>query len=107
VTVRRLGTRGESGLSGAPSAASSTVAAMKQKLSSRKQHSLRRKLVNMARVDLRRVAKARRRLEAALKERDDAILAAVASGETYRDVARIAGLSFQRIAQIVSKSRQA
>lgn len=55
----------------------------------------------MARVDLRRVANARRRLEAAMRERDDAIRAAVASGETYRDVARMAGVSHQRVSQIV------
>lgn len=60
-------------------------------------------ILRMARVDLRRVAKARRQLENAVKERDDAIRAAVASGETYRDVARMAGVSYQRVAQIVAR----
>lgn len=55
----------------------------------------------VARADLRRVAKARRLLDEALDERDAAIRDAVASGETYRDVARMAGLSHQRVAQIV------
>ena len=57
----------------------------------------------MARIDLRRVAKARRKLEAAIVERDEAIRAACASGETQRDVAKVAGLSQQRVAQICAE----
>ena len=57
----------------------------------------------MARADLRRVFQARRKLEQAHKERDDAIRAAYASGETQGDIARIAGLSQQRVAQIVKE----
>ena len=69
----------------------------------RKLNRLSQAVLAMARVDLRRVARARRQLEQAIKERDDAIRAAVASGETYRDVARMAGLSHQRVAQIVAR----
>jgi DNA-binding NarL/FixJ family response regulator len=59
------------------------------------------KRLGMARTDLRRVARARKELDKALAERRASILAAVASGETYRDVARMAGISHQRVAQIV------
>ena len=55
----------------------------------------------MARIDLRRVAKARRKLEAATAERDSMIYAAYLSGETQRDIAKVAGLSQQRVSQIV------
>lgn len=58
----------------------------------------------MARRDLRRVAKAQQQLEAARSELHAAIRAAVASGETYRDVARMAGLSHQRIYQIMKET---
>lgn len=58
----------------------------------------------MARADLRRVAKACDRVEKARAELAAAILAAVASGETYRDVARFARMSHQRVAQIVQEA---
>lgn len=68
------------------------------------------RLPSMARPDLRRVAKARRRLDACRQAVDDAqeelfaaIKAAVASGEAYRDVARMAGLTHQRVAQIIRR----
>jgi alkylated DNA nucleotide flippase Atl1 len=49
------------------------------------------------------VARAKRQLEEARAELHAAIKAAVASGETYRDVARMAGLSHQRVSQIVKE----
>lgn len=60
----------------------------------------------MAQADLRRVRRARERLEAAQKELRAAIKSAAASGETYRDIAEWAGLSHQRIAQIVKDDEQ-
>lgn len=59
----------------------------------------------MARSDMRRVAQARRNRETAQAEFEASIKAAVASGETYRDVARMAGLSHQRVAQIVHNGK--
>ena len=56
---------------------------------------------SMARADLERVERATRLVAEALAERDNAIRAAHASGETYKDIALRAGLSYQRIAQIV------
>lgn len=50
---------------------------------------------------MRRVGQAKRDLRQARDEFKAAIRAAVASGETYRDVARMAGISHQRIHQIV------
>jgi DNA-directed RNA polymerase specialized sigma24 family protein len=55
----------------------------------------------MARADMRRVSAARRQLRQTRDEFKAAIRAAVASGETYRDVARMAGISHQRVHQIV------
>lgn len=60
----------------------------------------------MARIDLQRVARCRRKLEAVYRERDEAIRAAVASGETHRDVAAVAGLSHQRVTQIVNAPKE-
>ena len=59
----------------------------------------------MARYHLDRVAACRRKLEEIHEARDEAIRIAWASGETYRDIAKAAGLSHQRIAQIVTKKR--
>jgi DNA invertase Pin-like site-specific DNA recombinase len=56
---------------------------------------------DMARADMRRVGQAKRDLRKARDEFKAAIRAAVASGETYRDVARMAGISHQRIHQVV------
>lgn len=55
----------------------------------------------VAQSDLRRVARCRDQVDAAVKEWRDAIVAAVASGETTRDVAERAGVSHQRVSQIV------
>lgn len=57
----------------------------------------------MAQADLRRVERCRHQLNAARESLHRAIKDAVASGETYRDVAKVAGLSHQRIAQIVKE----
>lgn len=56
---------------------------------------------DMARADMRRVAQAKRDLERCRSDFIEAIKAAVASGETYRDVARMAGISHQRVHQVV------
>lgn len=61
----------------------------------------------MAQKDLRRVARARDQVEQAEKERVDAIVAARRSGETLRDIAEVAGLSHQRIHQILRKNNTA
>ena len=60
-------------------------------------------LLRMARIHLRRLMRARKKLEDARQERDNAIREAYASGETQKDIARIAGLSQQRVAQIVAE----
>ena len=59
----------------------------------------------MAKSDLRRVEECRRAWEAAREKFEVSILRAVESGETYRDVAESAELSYQRIAQIVQERR--
>lgn len=55
---------------------------------------------------LRRVQAACEALEAARLEMTAAVLAAVEQRETYRAIAEVAGLSYQRIAQIVKESRE-
>ena len=57
----------------------------------------------MAQSDLRRVERCREQLEESRRQLKRAIKDAVASGETYRDVAERAGLSHQRVAQIVNE----
>jgi transposase len=57
----------------------------------------------MAQRDLRRVERCRQDLEKARLDFEAAIKSAVASGESYRDVAERAGISYQRVAQIVKK----
>lgn len=64
-----------------------------------------RENLNMAQADLRRVRRARERLEAAKTELTAAIKDAYASGETYRDIAEWAEMSHQRIAQIVKDGK--
>ena len=59
----------------------------------------------VAQADLRRVARATRRIEAALVERDNAICTAWDSGESMRDIAKVAGLSPSRVQQIVAAKR--
>ena len=60
----------------------------------------------MAMVHLRRVAACRQRLEEVRQARDDAIREAYANGETQRDIARYAGISHQRVQQIVTAWRK-
>jgi hypothetical protein len=57
--------------------------------------------VAVAQRDLRRVERAARRVDAARDELRAAILQAREAGETYDDVGRAAGLSRQRVQQIV------
>jgi hypothetical protein len=57
----------------------------------------------MAKSDLRRVQRAMSRCKDADQELRDAIIDAKASGETYRDIAEAAGLSHQRVWQIVNQ----
>lgn len=56
----------------------------------------------MSQADLRRVAQQRRAIEKARLGMEAAIRDARASGETYRDIAEAAGLSYQRVWQIVN-----
>lgn len=60
----------------------------------------------MAQSDLRRVARAASELHRSQAGLVDAILAARASGETYRDIAEAAGLSHQRVWQLVNERRR-
>jgi hypothetical protein len=57
----------------------------------------------MARADLRRVERAASKVEEARRDLREAILAARASGETFRDIADAAGLSHQRVHQITQE----
>ena len=66
---------------------------------------VRRESDDVAQSDLRRVRRAKRLLEAALVERDNAICAAWDSGESMRDIAKDAGLSPSRVQQIVAAKR--
>ena len=59
----------------------------------------------MAQKDLRRVRSAARKVERAERELHLAILAAVESGESYRDIAPWAGLSYTRVFQISKQMR--
>lgn len=59
----------------------------------------------MAQADLRRVRKAAEKIRSANEECRAAIVAARASGETLRDIAEAAGLSHQRVHQILSEQR--
>lgn len=59
----------------------------------------------MAKADLRRVERACKRVIDAREELHAAIVAAAASGETYRDIAEAAGMSHQRVGQIVKQHR--
>ncbi len=63
--------------------------------------------VPMAKADLRRVARAAQRVRESRDELEAAIVAASASGESYRDIAEAAGMSHQRVGQIVKKGRTA
>jgi hypothetical protein len=63
------------------------------------------KMSEMAQADLRRVERAALKAAQARDELRQAILLARAAGETHTDIARAAGLSPQRIQQIVKESR--
>jgi hypothetical protein len=58
----------------------------------------------MAQHDLRRVERAARKAASARLELRQAILLARESGETFEDIAHAAGLSRQRVQQIVRES---
>jgi DNA-directed RNA polymerase specialized sigma24 family protein len=60
----------------------------------------------MAQSHLRNVARAAARLEAAREDLARAILAAQTSGESLRDIAPYAGVSYTRVHQIVREARQ-
>ena len=60
----------------------------------------------MAQKDLRRVRTAAAKIKRAERELHQAILQAVESGETYRDIAPYAGLSYARVHQIVREQRR-
>ena len=60
----------------------------------------------MARIDLRRVAACRRELDKARAALNESIVTAVDSGEAQVDVARFAGLSQQRVSQIVKDHKE-
>jgi DNA-directed RNA polymerase specialized sigma24 family protein len=58
----------------------------------------------MAQTDLRRVERAARKSTAAREELRQAILLARASGETFADIAAVAGVTPQRVQQIVKEA---
>lgn len=55
----------------------------------------------MTSTDLRKVRRAADKAALALEARDDAIRAAHASGSSLRSIAKAAGLSHQRVHQII------
>ena len=57
--------------------------------------------LGMTQADLRRIERASERLERSREELLVAILNARDSGESFRDIARAAGMSHQRVHQIV------
>jgi len=57
--------------------------------------------MGVAQRDLRRVERAAREVDIARAELRDAILKAREAGETFDDIGRAAGLSRQRVQQIV------
>ena len=65
-----------------------------------------RKDKRVAQKDLRRVAAEAAKVERAQQALREAILAAIASGESYRDIAPYAGLSYSRIYQIAQEARR-
>jgi DNA-directed RNA polymerase sigma subunit (sigma70/sigma32) len=56
---------------------------------------------DVAQADLRRIERAARNVAAARRELRQAIMLAREAGETFEDIGRAAGVSRQRIAQIV------
>jgi hypothetical protein len=62
--------------------------------------------LRVAQSDLRRIERAAERLANARAEWEAAIVAAWKSGEVYRDIARAARVSHQRIGQIVKEAKK-
>lgn len=60
----------------------------------------------MARADLRRVERACQRVIDSRAELEAAIRAAHKSGETYRDIAKAADMSHQRVGQIIKEAKR-
>lgn len=60
----------------------------------------------VAQSDLRRVERLARKVAESRDELRDAMVAAHDSGESYRDIARAAGISHQRVAQIITDARR-
>jgi hypothetical protein len=68
---------------------------------------LGRKDTSVAQRDLRRVRSKARLVERAERELGEAIVQALAAGESYRDIAPYAGLSASRVHQIAQRIRGA
>ncbi len=62
-------------------------------------------MAGMAKVDLRRVERAARKIARDREELRVAILLARDAGETFEDIGAAAGLSRQRVQQIVAERR--
>lgn len=60
----------------------------------------------MAQKDLRRVRTKAAKVGKAEQELREAILAALDSGESYRDIAPYAGLSYSRVYEIVREAKR-
>jgi len=65
----------------------------------------RANLAGVAQRDLRRVERAARKMDLARDELRQAIVQARSAGETFDDIGRAAGLSRQRVQQIVRDRR--
>lgn len=66
---------------------------------------IRANMPDMAQADLRRVERAARRAAEAREELRVAMRLAHAAGETMSDIARVAGVSRQRVSQILAERR--
>lgn len=60
----------------------------------------------MAQSHLRKVARAKEKLEKARLELEQAVLAAQDSGESLRDIAPFAGMTYTRVHELVRRARQ-
>ena len=60
-------------------------------------------MAQMAKRDLLRIERAARDVDRARETLRDAIVTAHEAGETYEDIGRAAGLSRQRVSQIVNE----
>ncbi len=61
--------------------------------------------MGVARADLRRVERARQKLEDGRVELTVAIIVAWRSGESYADIGRAAQMSKQRVGQIIKEAK--